>query len=95
MTNSQPHSEPTSKQLKYLRHLAMQSGQSFAYPRTRAEASAEIKRLKGSGRMSAADRRREAHELSHKVAGRGGDAAAVRSSELAGYGSSATWSQRQ
>jgi hypothetical protein len=94
MTNSQPHSKPTSKQLKYLRYLAMRSGQSFTYPRTFSHADAEIKRLKGSGRMSPADRRREAHELSHQMAERGGDAAAVRSSELTGYGSSATWSQR-
>ncbi|MGN6258314.1 MAG: hypothetical protein ACTHN3_11285 [Solirubrobacterales bacterium] len=96
MTDSQPHlRKPTSKQIRYLQDLALQRGESFAYPRTAAEASAEIDRLKSRKRMSASDRRREARELSRAMAERGGDAAAVRPSELTGYGSSATWSNRQ
>lgn len=94
MTDPQLHLKPSPKQLSYLRNLAERTGESFAYPQTRAQASAEIDRLKRRKRMSPADRRREAHELCRHVAGRGGDAAAVRSAELTGYGSSATWSQR-
>jgi hypothetical protein len=92
MTNSQPHPrKPSDKQLRYLKGLAQQRGESFAYPSTAAQASAEIDRLKSRRRMSPSERRREARELSREMAERSGDAAAVRSSELAGYGSSATW----
>lgn len=96
MTDSQQHiRRPSDKQIRYLRDLALQRGESFVYPQSAAEASAEIDRLKGRKRMSAADRRREARELSRAMAGRGGDAGAVRSFELTGYGSSATWSKRR
>lgn len=92
MTNSQPHTnKPSAKQLRYLKDLAQQRGESFTYPQTAAQASAEIERLKGRGRMSRTDRRRETRELSRQMAERGGDAAAVRSSEVTGYGSTATW----
>jgi hypothetical protein len=92
MTNSQPHiKKPSAKQLRYLKDLAQQRGESFTYPTTAAEASAEIDRLRGRKRMSPTDRRRETRELSRQMAERGGDAAAVRSFELTGYGSSATW----
>ena len=37
---------PTRRQLAYLRSLANRAGQTFAYPRTRREASREIQRLK-------------------------------------------------
>jgi hypothetical protein len=93
MTNSQLHiRKPSAKQLRYLKDLAQQRGESFTYPTTAAEASAEIDRLRGRKRMSPTDRRREARELRRQMAERGGDAAAVRSFELTGYGSSATWS---
>ena len=36
---------PTRRQLAYLRSLATRTGQTFAYPRTRREASREIQRL--------------------------------------------------
>jgi hypothetical protein len=92
MTDPQHHDrKPTSKQLRYLRSLAESRGESFAYPATRAQASAEIDRLKGRRRSPRADRRREVAEVRRAVASRGGDAAAVRSSELRGYGSSAGW----
>ena len=68
----------------------MQRGESFAYPQTAVEASAEIDRLKGRRRSSAAERRMERQEVSRAMAGRG-DAAAVRDGEIVGYGSSARW----
>ena len=42
----QPERRPTAKQLGYLRALAERAGQTFAYPRTRQQASAEIRRLR-------------------------------------------------
>jgi hypothetical protein len=81
---------PSAKQMRYLRSLATQRGESFAYPRTAAEASAEIERLKGRRRASAAERRIEREQVSRDMASRG-DAASVRDSEIVGYGSSARW----
>jgi hypothetical protein len=93
MTDSELHlTRPTSRQLAYLNDLAIKAGQSFSYPRTRAQASAEIKRLKAAKRTSASDRRRETHQLRRDFAERRGDASSVRDDELAGWGSHATWS---
>jgi hypothetical protein len=92
MTNSQPQPrKPTSRQLNYLKDLALSTGGSFAYPQSFDQADREIKRLRRAKRTPTADRRREARELSREMAERRGDAAAVRADELAGWGSSATW----
>lgn len=90
MTNSHPH-PPSSKQLSYLRSLAEQTGQTFTYPQSSSEASAEIKRLRGTRRTSRTDRRRELGEVRTDMATRRGDASSVGARELTGYGSSATW----
>jgi hypothetical protein len=92
MTNPQRHptSRPTTRQISYLRDLALGCGQSFAYPSSFEEADREIKRLRKVGRMSRADRRRESRSINAQMA-RGGDAASVRDHELGGYGSSAHW----
>lgn len=82
--------KPTSKQLRYLRSLAERCGESFAYPATSAEASAQIGRLKGRKRTGRAERRREVAGVRRAMAERGDDAQ-VRSGEIAGYGSGATW----
>ena len=82
---------PTAKQLQYLRGLALKCGETFAYPRTATEASAEIDRLKGRNRTGIAERRNEARLLSRDLAESQGDAAAVRLNELQGYAVSATW----
>jgi hypothetical protein len=95
MTNPQPHSSnpPTTRQISYLRDLAVSRGQSFAYPSTFDEADREIKRLRKVNRTSRADRRRESQGVSAALA-RGGDAASVQDHEVGGYGSSAHWTQR-
>ncbi len=92
MTNSEPHAKPRPRQLSYLKDLARKAGESFSYPQTRAQASAEIKRLLGRKRLTPAERRREHFESNRQAGERHGDAAAVRPSEISGYGSSATWS---
>jgi hypothetical protein len=85
------HQRPaTAKQLRYLRSLANQRGESFGYPRSSAEASAEIERLKGRRRQSPLERHIEIDRVRGEVA-EIGDAAAVREDEVVGYGSSAHW----
>jgi hypothetical protein len=71
--------------------LAGRAGQTFVTPRTRTRAPDEIRRLKevrGTGftfaELQAEQAAREAH----------GDVAIVQPWEIAGRGSTATWSQR-
>lgn len=85
-----PQRRPTAKQLSYLRSLAISRGETFAVPRSAAEAAAEIRRLKRRSRSTRAERRAERRGLSRDLA-LGGDAARVRESEIDGYGSSARW----
>jgi hypothetical protein len=82
---------PTAKQLRYLKQLALQRGVSFAYPATRAQASAEIQALKQRRPDPYADRRREQLDVSRDMATRRGDDAKVRDAEITGYLASATW----
>jgi hypothetical protein len=89
---SQLHPDrPSVKQLRYIKDLWMQTGETGTLPRTRAEAGAEIKRLLGRKRLSPAERRRETFEARREAGERHGDAAAVRPDEISGYGSRATW----
>lgn len=81
---------PSTKQLRYLRGLAEQRGESFTYPQTAAEASAEIERLKSRRTGSRLDRQLDRIAISRAMAERG-DSAAVAEDEIVGYGSSARW----
>ena len=85
---------PTEKQLRYLRNLAMARGESFAYPSSVVEASAEIERLKQRRPSSYTERRIERLEVSRDMAARG-DAASVLDSEIVGYGSDCRWSHQR
>lgn len=80
----------TAKQLRYLRNLAETRGESFAYPQSAAQASAEIERLKSRRPDTTVERRFERLAVSREI-GEIGDAAQVRDSEISGYGSSARW----
>jgi len=92
MTDSQSHTKkPTSKQLRYLRDLALRCGESFSYPGTVAEASAEIERLKGRKRSGAGERRREARQVTRDLAELRGDAASITPAEISGYGGECRW----
>ena len=79
---------PTAPQLKLLRTLADRTGQSFAWPQTRGEASREINRLKGTRRSSRYER---AEDRQAVTAARRGGAAAVLDNEIVGYGGHARW----
>jgi len=83
--------KPTPKQLGYLRALAQRTAQTFTYPKTAEQASAEIKRLQGHKATPTADRRREQRATQRDMDTCRGDAARVRQSELAGHRSSAQW----
>jgi hypothetical protein len=92
-----PTDKPTAKQLAYLRQLAARLGQSFAYPPTAAQASAEIRRLRSAqdGRDAGIDRRAERRErraVQRDLQERAGDATHVDlEREVTGYGANATW----
>jgi hypothetical protein len=88
--------KPTAAQLKYLRTLAAQTWTSFATPRTVAEASREIARLKALAgrtdrRLERDWARRERRELRETLDQLPGRMAAIRDEELSGWGSSARW----
>lgn len=84
-----PQTDPPSpKQQRYLRTLAEQTGTSFTVPRTRAEASREIDRLKQLS-PSARHERNEDREAIDRA--RRGGSAAIGANETVGYRSSARW----
>jgi len=81
---------PTVKQLSYLRRLAEQTATTFTPPKTRGQASREIKRLKELGDSSREERRRERAQLSRALA-EDVPASSVEPSEIIGYGSNCRW----
>jgi Protein of unknown function (DUF3072) len=85
---------PTSKQLAYLRTLAERTGRTFATPRTRQDASAEIRRLKAAPAETRLERRIERDEIADAIRTGAQDSVRVSRDEVTGYGSSASWSQR-
>jgi hypothetical protein len=85
---------PTAKQLAYLRSLANRGGQTFAYPRTAAQASREIRRLQNAQPSSRAERAVERKQIADAIAAGPDDASRVRDSEIHGYGSNCRWSHR-
>jgi len=95
-TQQAASNKPSPRQMRYLRDLAMQRGESFTPPRTKAQASAEIQRLKKRRPTPRADVRRELRQVSDDMATRRGDDAQVRIGyETRGYGSSATWASAE
>jgi hypothetical protein len=90
-TDSARVDPPQPGQLALLRKLSGQLGESFSYPHTEAEASAEIERLEGREPDSYAERRLERLQVGRDMARRGRDAASVRDWEIAGDRSSARW----
>jgi hypothetical protein len=91
MNHNHSDKPATSKQLRLLRSLADRTGGSFAYPQTSAEASEEIRRMKGLGTTPPADRRREIRAVREDMSRRR-ESSSVKADELGGYGSTAGWS---
>jgi hypothetical protein len=88
--STEPDRKPRPKQMRLLRALADQRGESFAYPQSAAEAEAEIRRLRGRRPSSRVEKYVERRAVSRQMAACGG-ATAIRDSEIVGYGSSARW----
>jgi hypothetical protein len=83
--------KPTDKQLSYLRALALRTGQTFTPPKTGADASREINRLRGAEPASRQQRDEERREIAQDLARGHGANAAVQAHETTGYGSTARW----
>ena len=93
--HAQPHPDPrlqlgpTNKQLRYLRALADERGQTFKTPCTRREASREIRRLLGTPVQDGLERAIE-HDHRHDTPA-GHDATRTQAGEITGYGANAHW----
>jgi len=89
MSTTTPPRPATAAQLRYLRTLAQRTGQTFTNPESLAEASREIRRLKGQPATSRNDRRIEQHMLESLTPRQ--DSARVTDGEMVGWGASARW----
>ncbi len=87
--------QATPRQLSYLKSLANRAGQTFTYPKTAAQASAEINRLKNTRPSSRTERRVEHKLIADQIQAGPLDAARVREHEISGRASSATWVQNR
>jgi len=87
-----PSKPPTAKQLAYLRALSERTGQTFAMPRTRQEASAEIRRLKAAPVETRLERRIERDAIADAIGTGAQDSVRVTRNEVSGYGSNCRWS---
>ena len=86
---------PSARQLSYLKALANRTGQTFTYPRTSSDASREIQRLKRVRPSSRIELELERLDVAGEQAAREGNCdVPVHLSEIEGYGSTATWTQR-
>jgi hypothetical protein len=86
---------PSARQLNYLKALASRTGQTFTYPKTSSDASRAIQRLKTVRPMSRVELELEHLDLAAEHAAREANCdVPVHRSEIEGYGSNATWSQR-
>jgi hypothetical protein len=90
MTNSHPHTQPSQKQLRYLRDLALSRGETFVTPHSKAEASREIERLRSRRPSNIVERAIERAD-GRQISDRWAPATDVRPSEIEGYGSTARW----
>ncbi len=84
--------QATPRQLSYLKSLANRAGQTFTYPQTSQQASAEINRLKHTRPSSPTERRVERKLIADQIQAGPLDAARVREDEISGHGSNCRWS---
>ena len=88
--------KPTTRQLGYLKSLADRTGQTFTYPKTAAEASREIRRLKTARAMTRTERYVETTAVRDQIAtGPIHDATRVGEDEITGRGSTVTWAHNR
>jgi hypothetical protein len=84
---------PTARQQRYLRALAQRTRQTFAVPRTKAEASAEIRRLQGVTAAIFSDRRADDRQVGRDFSTGTAASPRIREDETTttGYGTTARW----
>ena len=90
---TQRSEQPTPRQLQYLRTLADRTATTFASPRTRVEASREIRRLEALPSLTRSERGHERRTL-YADRERLAPSNAVNAREISGYGSRARWAKR-
>src|SRR5438105_518925 len=90
---SMSHKPPSPRQLSYLKALSERTGQTFRWPESSAAASTEIKRLKSTRPTTGLERAIERFGDTQAIEA-AQDAVEIHGFEVAGYGSTATWSQR-
>jgi len=83
--------KPTAKQLSYLRTLAIRTGQTFTPPKTRADASREIQRLRATPPSGSGEQGRERRDIRDALSRGTGTSAPVHEDEISGYGSTCEW----
>ena len=83
--------KPTAKQMRCLRALTEITGTTFATPKTQHEASLMIAAMHRRRRSLRSEIRNERQEVASAMRIRRSDATRVRSCELRGYGSNASW----
>ncbi len=84
--------QPSKKQLTLLRKLASEKGQTFTYPATSGQASAEIRRLLGQTSSTRVERNLDRQAIWDMRAERPYDATQIRRDEITGYGT-AQWAE--
>jgi len=84
--------QATPRQLSYLKSLANRAGQTFTYPKTAAQASAEINRLKHTRPSTQTERHIEHKLIADQIQAGPLDSARVRDDEISGRGSNCRWS---
>jgi len=86
---------PSCRQLNYLKALGNRTGQTFTYPKTSRDASRKIQRLKTARPSSSVELVLERRDLAAEQAAREANCdVPVDPSEIEGFASTATWSQR-
>jgi hypothetical protein len=98
MTANPPNTKtPTPAQLRYLKGLAEQAGQTVALPRTRHQASSLITQLRttiargGGPAERAEEARRDREAVTTDLQTGTGDATRFQPEETSGYGANASW----
>ena len=76
---------------RVLRALAQRTGETFTYPRTRAQASSEIRRLQQRRPSSRVERFLDRRDVTRDIQTGAGDAVRFADDEVQGYGSTARW----
>ncbi|HEX4836960.1 MAG TPA: hypothetical protein VFV03_00325 [Solirubrobacteraceae bacterium] len=96
MSSTTDNTAPTERQMRFMRSLAEETGTSFVYPKTRKDASAEIKRLIEIRDTAEVPSVEPGEPQEHDIERDDADeqlvyATGVAAEEVAGFGFTASW----